>query len=73
MVRGYLERYGVQAALLGVACIWGWAFVVVADAIELYPMYAFLGLAFRACRGRVRALLSAGAAQARPLRICGWG
>jgi drug/metabolite transporter (DMT)-like permease len=46
MVRGYLERYGVQAALLGVACIWGWAFVVVADAIALYPMYAFLAWRF---------------------------
>ncbi len=46
MVRDYLERYGVQAALLSVACVWGWAFVVVADAIALYPMYAFLAWRF---------------------------
>jgi drug/metabolite transporter (DMT)-like permease len=41
-----LQRYGVQAALLLVAAIWGWAFVVVADAIRAYPMYAFLGWRF---------------------------
>jgi len=46
MVREYLRRYGVQSALLGVACVWGWAFVVVADAIALYPMYAFLAWRF---------------------------
>ena len=46
MVREYLRRYGVQAALLGVACVWGWAFVAVADAIALYPMYAFLAWRF---------------------------
>jgi drug/metabolite transporter (DMT)-like permease len=44
--RAILERYGVQAALLCVAAIWGWAFVVVADAIRGYPMYAFLGWRF---------------------------
>jgi drug/metabolite transporter (DMT)-like permease len=44
--RDYLERYGVQAALLGVAVIWGWAFVAVAAAIVLYPMYAFLAWRF---------------------------
>jgi drug/metabolite transporter (DMT)-like permease len=46
MVRTYAKRYGVQAALLGVAVIWGWAFVAVADAIAKYPMYAFLGWRF---------------------------
>jgi drug/metabolite transporter (DMT)-like permease len=46
MVRDFVERYGVQAALLGVAVIWGWAFVAVADAIVLYPMYAFLAWRF---------------------------
>ena len=46
MVPEYLDRYGVQAALLGVAIIWGWAFVAVADAIVLYPMYAFLAWRF---------------------------
>lgn len=46
MVREYLRSYGVQLALLAVACVWGWAFVVVADAIALYPMYAFLAWRF---------------------------
>jgi len=46
MVREYAGRYGVQAALLCVACVWGWAFVAVADAIALYPMYAFLAWRF---------------------------
>jgi drug/metabolite transporter (DMT)-like permease len=46
MVRDALSRYGVQAALLAVACVWGWAFVAVADAIALYPMYAFLAWRF---------------------------
>lgn len=46
MVREYARRYGVQAALLAVAGVWGWAFVVVADAIALYPMYAFLAWRF---------------------------
>lgn len=39
-------RYGVQAALLGVAIVWGWSFVAVADAIARYPMYGFLGWRF---------------------------
>jgi drug/metabolite transporter (DMT)-like permease len=46
VARDLLRRYGVQAALLGVAVIWGWAFVAVADAIVRYPMYAFLGWRF---------------------------
>ena len=46
MVHEYVQRYGVQAALLAVACVWGWAFVAVADAIALYPMYAFLAWRF---------------------------
>jgi len=46
MVRSYVERFGVQTALLGVAVIWGWAFVAVADAIELCPMYSFLAWRF---------------------------
>jgi drug/metabolite transporter (DMT)-like permease len=62
-----LKRYGVQVALLSVACVWGWAFVVVADAIALYPMYAFLAwrfavavVAFVVCYPRVlRRLTSA--------------
>lgn len=46
MVRGFANRYGVQAALVGVAAIWGATFVVVADAIALYPMYGFLAWRF---------------------------
>jgi drug/metabolite transporter (DMT)-like permease len=42
----YLGRYGVQAALVGLAAIWGGTFVVVADAIKLYPMYGFLAWRF---------------------------
>jgi drug/metabolite transporter (DMT)-like permease len=40
------RRYGVQAALLSVAIVWGWSFVAVADAIARYPMYGFLGWRF---------------------------
>lgn len=40
------ERFVVPAALLAVAAVWGAAFVVVDDAIAIYPMYAFLSLRF---------------------------
>lgn len=40
------KRYGVQAALVGVAAVWGGTFVVVKDAVSLYPLYAFLSLRF---------------------------
>lgn len=46
MRRGLAGRYGVQAALVGLAAIWGGTFVVVADAIKLYPMYGFLAWRF---------------------------
>ena len=46
MKQGYLSRYGVQAALVGLAAIWGGTFVVVSDAIKLYPMYGFLAWRF---------------------------
>lgn len=39
-------RYGVQLALVAVAAVWGGTFVVVKDAVSLYPLYAFLGLRF---------------------------
>jgi drug/metabolite transporter (DMT)-like permease len=42
----YLGRYGVQAALVGLAAIWGGTFVVVAESIKLYPMYGFLAWRF---------------------------
>jgi len=45
-VRGLAQRFGVPAALLGVAVVWGAAFVVVDDAIAIYPMYAFLAWRF---------------------------
>lgn len=41
-----LDRFAVPAALVAVAAVWGGTFVVVADAIALYPMYAFLGWRF---------------------------
>ncbi len=43
---GVWRRYGVQLALVGVAAIWGATFVVVKGAVEVYPLYAFLGLRF---------------------------
>lgn len=45
-MKGFAERYGVPLALLGVAAVWGVAFVVVDDAIAIYPMFAFLGWRF---------------------------
>ncbi len=45
-MRGTIERFGVPAALVGVAGIWGLTFVIVADAIALYPMFAFLAWRF---------------------------
>ena len=43
---GALRRYGVHLALIAVAAVWGGTFVVVKDAVERYPLYAFLGLRF---------------------------
>lgn len=40
------KRYGVQAALIAVAAVWGSTFVVVKDAVAVYPLYAFLSLRF---------------------------
>lgn len=45
-MRSLISRLGVPAALLAVACVWGAAFVVVDQAIAIYPMYAFLGWRF---------------------------
>ncbi len=44
--RSFFDRFGVAAALVGVAAVWGCTFVVVADAIARYPMFAFLGWRF---------------------------
>jgi drug/metabolite transporter (DMT)-like permease len=41
-----MERLAVPAALVAVAAVWGATFVVVADAIALYPMFGFLGWRF---------------------------
>ena len=46
MLRRYVDRFGVPTALVAVAVVWGWAFLAVADAIVLYPMYAFLAWRF---------------------------
>lgn len=40
------RRYGVQLGLVAVAAVWGATFVVVKDAVSVYPMYAFLALRF---------------------------
>jgi len=41
-----VRRYGVQAALIAVAVVWGGTFVMVKDAVAAYPLYAFLALRF---------------------------
>ena len=46
MIKRYTSRFGVQAALVGLAAIWGGTFVMVADAIARYPMYGFLAWRF---------------------------
>jgi len=45
-VKAFVQRFGVPAALLGVAAVWGAGFVVVDEAIAIYPMYGFLGWRF---------------------------
>ncbi|MDZ4063233.1 MAG: EamA/RhaT family transporter, partial [Coriobacteriia bacterium] len=40
------RRYWIQFALVGVAMVWGATFVMVKDAVALYPVYGFLGLRF---------------------------
>ncbi|MDI6901395.1 MAG: DMT family transporter [Anaerosomatales bacterium] len=40
------RRFWVSIALVGVAMVWGATFVVVKDAVEAYPLYAFLGWRF---------------------------
>ncbi len=45
-MRAAVRRYGVQAALVAVAAVWGSTFVVVKDAVSVYPLYAFLSLRF---------------------------
>jgi drug/metabolite transporter (DMT)-like permease len=39
-------QWGVSAALIGVAVIWGSTFVMVKNAVASYPVYSFLGLRF---------------------------
>lgn len=41
-----VRRYGVQAALVAVAVVWGGTFVMVKDAVALYPLYGFLAWRF---------------------------
>ncbi len=45
-MRGLADRFGVPAALMAVAAVWGGTFVVVADAIARYPMFGFLAWRF---------------------------
>lgn len=45
-MRAAFKAYGVQAALIAVAAVWGGTFVVVKDAVSQYPLYAFLALRF---------------------------
>ena len=42
------RRYAAEAALVGVAAVWGLTFVMVQDAIALLPTMAFLGYRFGA-------------------------
>ncbi|MBN1193438.1 MAG: DMT family transporter [Coriobacteriia bacterium] len=45
-MRATVKAYWVQGALVGVAAVWGSTFVMVKDAVALYPLYAFLTLRF---------------------------
>lgn len=45
-MRSAVKVYGVQAALVAVAAVWGGTFVIVKDAVSQYPLYAFLALRF---------------------------
>lgn len=45
-MRATIERYWIQLALGGVAVVWGATFIMVKDAVSLYPLYAFLALRF---------------------------
>jgi drug/metabolite transporter (DMT)-like permease len=45
-VTGAARARWVPVALVGVAAVWGATFVVVKDAVELYPLYGFLALRF---------------------------
>ncbi len=45
-MREALRRYWIQAALIGVAIVWGATFIVVKDAVAQYPLYSFLTLRF---------------------------
>ncbi len=40
------RRFWATLALIGVAAVWGATFVLVKDAVERYPLYAFLALRF---------------------------
>jgi len=41
-----VRRPGPLLALVGVTAIWGVTFVQVQDALELYPLFAFLAIRF---------------------------
>ena len=46
MVGGRKERLAAEALLVGITAIWGWTFVLVKDAVALYPTLSFLTLRF---------------------------
>ena len=39
-------RRASEAALIAIAAVWGLTFVQVKDALELYPLFAFLAVRF---------------------------
>ena len=41
-----MRRYGIQAALVAVAIVWGSTFVMVKDAVASYPLFSFLAWRF---------------------------
>lgn len=45
-MRSLIDRWGAPALLAAVAAVWGCTFVLIADVIAQYPVYAFLGLRF---------------------------
>lgn len=45
-MRKLVARYHVDVALVGVAAVWGFTFVTVKDAVEVYPPYSFMAIRF---------------------------
>ncbi len=45
-MKDHSARFWAAAALVGIAAVWGATFVMVKNAVALYPLYAFLSLRF---------------------------